>query len=47
MAREEGIVWGNYPEDAEQIINGISRKAALDKELVRRILDELKSEGKI
>ncbi|MFZ2540383.1 MAG: hypothetical protein WAW75_01265 [Gallionella sp.] len=47
MASEEGIVWGDYPENAEQIINGISRKAALDKELVRRILDELKAEGKI
>jgi len=47
MAGEEGIVWGDYPEDAEQIINGISRKTALDKELIRRILDELKAEGKI
>ena len=47
MAGKEGIVWGNYPEDAEQIINGISRKTRLDKELIRRILDELKAEGKI
>lgn len=47
MASEEGIVWGNYPADAEQIINGISRKTALDKELIRKILDELKAEGTI
>jgi len=47
MASEEGIVWGVYPKDAEQIINGISRKTALDKELVHRLLNELKAEGKI
>ena len=47
MASEEGIVWGDYPRDADQIINGISRKTALDKELVRRMLDELKAEGTI
>jgi hypothetical protein len=47
MASEEGIVWGDYPQDAEQIINGVSRKTSLDKELVRKILDELQAEGKI
>ena len=46
-ASEEGIVWGDYPADAEQIIEGISRKTGLDRDLVRKILDELLAEEKI
>ena len=47
MARSEGIVLGDYPQDAEEIVNGLSRKTKLDKVLIRKILDELKAEGKI
>ena len=47
MASEEGIVWQNYPGDADMIVKGISKKFALDKQLVRNILDALKAEGKI
>ena len=47
MAGEEGIVWANYPANADQIINGISNKTGLDKKQIKELLDSLKTEGKI
>ena len=48
MESSEGIVWENYPgNNADMIIKGISKKFALDEYLVKRILDALKTEGKI
>ena len=47
MGGEEGIVWGEYPADAEQIISGIVRQTRLDRKLVQSLLDQLKSEGEI
>jgi len=47
MASEEGIVWGGYPADSQQIVTAISNKTGLDANLVKELLDSLKSEGKI
>jgi len=47
MASEEGIVWADYPANAKQIIEGISRKTGLDQKLVKDLLDSLKAEGRI
>ena len=47
MAGEEGIVWGDYPKDADQIVNGISKKTGLERGLVLKMLDKLRSEEKI
>ena len=47
MGGEEGIVWKDYPSDAEQIVAGIVRRTHMDRSLVQRLLDKLKTEGKI
>jgi len=47
MASEEGIVWSDYPRNADQIIAGISRATGLEQSLVRELLDQLKTEGKL
>ncbi len=45
MASEEGIIWGDYPADADQIIKAITRRTGLDANTVKEMLDELKNEG--
>jgi hypothetical protein len=40
VASEEGIVWGDYPKDADQIVDGIACKTELDKKLIREMLNE-------
>ncbi|MGI9273147.1 MAG: hypothetical protein ACR2QT_15325 [Woeseiaceae bacterium] len=47
MGGEEGIVWGDYPKDADNIIKGICRDTSLKPEVVRGLLDELKIENRI
>jgi hypothetical protein len=47
MASEEGIVWSDYPKNAELIIAGVSRNTGLEQGLVRDFLDQLKAEGKL
>lgn len=47
MASEEGIVLGDYPADAENIIKALTKRTGLDAKTVREMLDELKKEGKI
>lgn len=47
MGGEEGIVWADYPQDADNIIKGICRETNLDPKVVRGLLDELKAENRI
>jgi predicted transcriptional regulator len=47
MASEEGVVWGDYPADADNIIKGLTKRAGLHAKTVREMLDELKKEGRI
>ena len=47
MAGEEGIVWGDYPADADNIIKGLAKRTGIEASTVRKMLDELKSEGKL
>lgn len=41
MASEEGIVWGDYPKDKENIASGIARKLIIDDSVAQVILEEL------
>jgi len=47
MASEEGIIWRDYPADADDIVRGITERTGLDAKNVREMLDALKKEGKI
>jgi len=47
MASEEGIVWGDYPADSENIIKALTKRTGLGASTVKEMLDELKNEGKI
>ena len=47
LASEEGIVWEDYPKDADRIVAGIVGRTHMDRALVQRLLDQLKTEGKI
>ena len=47
MASEEGIVWRDYPADADIIVKRLSKKFSLNPKDVRKELDELKESGVI
>lgn len=47
MASAEGIVWKDYPSDADQVIDGIARKTGLDKVTIRELLDDLNKDGRL
>ena len=35
MASEEGIVWSDYPGDAENIISNLARRTRLDRNVIK------------
>lgn len=47
MASSEGIVWSDYPADADMIVSRLAKKTGLDPKVVKEMLDRLKAAGKI
>jgi len=44
---DDRIIWADYPENADAIVNGISRQTGLDPDLTRRLLNKLHSQGRL
>ena len=44
---DDRIVWADYPENADAIVNGISKQTGLDPDLTRQLLNKLHSQGKL
>jgi hypothetical protein len=47
MASEEGIVISNYASQPDLIISGIAKQTGLNRDLLKKLLDQLQAEGKL
>jgi len=47
MASEEGIVISNYVREPDLIISGLTKQTGLNRDLLKKLLDQLQAEGKL
>lgn len=47
MASEAGIVISNYAREPDLVISGLVRETGLNRDLIKKLLDQLQAEGKL